>query len=153
MEKWWELSQYSDYSKTHNSDDYKESNKPEFKGFESTQFFNLGTYNVDKIGDEDVGGYHFPSKSSIYYGVTDRGYTKIKTMGRLIEGSAEGYIYEGALGVMMAEGFGRQINYDQNWYQGYFKNGLFDGKGTYWDNKLGPISGFWTKGKMTFPIA
>ena len=89
-------------------------------------------------------------------------YTLIDGLGSLLEASENGFIYEGMFKSdewtktwkkgdvlnMRAEGFGRQINHDQNWYQGYFKDGLFEGEGTYWDNELGRIDGIWEKGKI-----
>jgi len=96
----------------------------------------------------DTGGYQYPSKNSIYYGITSNSYMNIEQMGRVLEVSDEGFIYEGAWKTMQAHGYGRQINYDTNWYQGYFIDGLFDGEGTYWDNQIGPIYGTWEKGKL-----
>mgnify|MGYP006096623203 CR=1 FL=1 len=87
-----------------------------------------------------------PDKTTMYYGFTKLAYRQIDIMGTILDMSNDGFLYEGALKTGVAEGYGRMINHDQNWYQGYFKDGLFDGQGTYWDNKLGKVEGVWSKG-------
>jgi len=94
-----------------NPKDYKKD-KPDYQGFSNTPGFNNASiYNVSAINDTaggyDTGGYQYPSKNSIYYGITSNSYMNIEQMGRVLEVSDEGFIYEGAWKTMQAHGYGR----------------------------------------------
>ena len=45
--------------------------------------------------DFEIGKFVFPTVSSIYYGVTSKEGAWMQTLGTLIEGSKNGFIYEG----------------------------------------------------------